>query len=98
MNAKEFKQTVSDGSMPSGLSPALQGLWQEARGKWAAAHKTVQDAGDESSAWVHAYLHRKEGDTSNAGYWYSRAGRAMPADPLDKEWEHIVETLLNKQS
>jgi len=98
MNTDEFKQTVSAGSMPSGLSPALQGLWQDARGKWDEAHKTVQDAGDQSSAWVHAYLHRKEGDTSNAGYWYSRAGRTMSTKPLDQEWENIAETLLNEST
>jgi len=45
-------------------------------------------------AAVHAYLHRKEGDLSNAGYWYARAGRAMPVGTLEAEWRALAEELL----
>ena len=83
--------------MPGGLSPALQGLWADAAGEWDKAHRAVQDAEDRSAAWVHAYLHRKEGDRSNAGYWYSRAGREASTESLDAEWERIVAALLESE-
>ena len=60
------------------------------------AHTQIQDMEDSNAAWVHAYLHRKEGDMANAGYWYRRAGKNMPGIPLEKEWENIVEDLINK--
>ena len=84
--------------MPEGLSPALQALWAEARGDWDKAHKSVQDVGDRSAAWVHAHLHRKEGDKSNASYWYSRAGREMSEQCLEEEWEEIVAALLEDKT
>ena len=49
-----------------------------------------------AGAWVHAYLHRKEGDLANADYWYRRAGQPACDGPLDDEWAAIVETLLEK--
>ena len=79
---------------PPALSPPLLALWWDARGDWAAAHAAAQDGEDAESAWVHAYLHRKEGDLSNAGYWYRRAGRVMPAGTLEAEWQAIATALL----
>ena len=81
---------------PAGLSRPLQALWHDARGDWEAAHRCAQEEKSRAGSWVHAYLHRKEGDLGNAGYWYSRAERAIP-DPkvtLDAEWAVIARELL----
>jgi len=76
------------------MAPALRALWHDARGEWDAAHDTAQSIEDESGAWVHAYLHRKEGDASNAAYWYRRARQPVATDPLDVEWDRIALALL----
>jgi hypothetical protein len=94
MDAQEFRSTALSGERPEGLSPALLGLWTEARGEWARAHEIVQEEDDRDSAWVHAYLHRKEGDLSNARYWYRRAGRPEAKGGHDEEWGEIVAALL----
>jgi hypothetical protein len=91
----EFKRTTTDTKLPASLSPALQALWQDARGDWESAHQTAQSIEDETGAWIHAYLHRKEGDASNAGYWYRRAGRPLCRASLETEWEEIASALLN---
>ena len=83
---------------PTGLSPALQALWQDAAGHWDAAHELAQVAGDRDGAWVHAYLHRKEGDTTNAAYWYRLAGKSPGQGELPTEWETIVQALLGKEN
>lgn len=83
---------------PSGLPPALQALWYDKKGNWDKAHQIVQDASDTDSAWVHAYLHRKEGDLSNAGYWYRRSGKPEFTAQLQQEWEQIVKDLLVRLS
>jgi hypothetical protein len=89
----DLKSTLSDAAPASGLPPSLAALWWVAKGNWDAAHKIVQDESDANSAWVHAYLHRVEGDISNAGYWYRQAGQPVAKDPLEAEWERIVSTL-----
>ena len=94
MTLSEFKRTVSADRPPQGLAPALRALWHDARGEWDAAHDTAQSIEDESGAWVHAYLHRKEGDASNAAYWYRRARQPVATDPLDVEWDRIALALL----
>lgn len=80
---------------PVNLSLPLSALWHDARGDWAKAHDICQQAKSQEGDWVHAYLHRKEGDFGNAGYWYARAGRPMPnADvTLEAEWEALVRAL-----
>jgi hypothetical protein len=98
MTLEEFRQSVkTDEAPPSGLSPLLQALWHDARGDWDRAHQLAQDVDTKAGAWVHAYLHRKEGDESNAGYWYRRAAREMSRGALDDEWEDIVDALLKGQ-
>ena len=74
----------------------MQALWHDARGDWEGAHGCAQDDHSAAGSWVHAYLHRKEGDLGNAGYWYSRAGRKMPAAAvtLDAEWADLARVLL----
>lgn len=94
MTVADFKRTVSDSSPPNNISLPLLALWHDARGDWEIAHETAQSVEDETGAWVHAYLHRKEGDAANAGYWYRRAGKPIATDPLGAEWERIVAALL----
>ena len=96
MTLAEFRATLSSAAPPSNLSPALAALWQDAKGDWAAAHRTAQDITDADGAWIHAYLHRKEGDPSNAAYWYRQAGRSVALTSLEAEWEQIATTLLAK--
>ena len=79
------------------LSPPLRALWHDARGDWAAAHQVAQDIDNETGSWIHAYLHRKEGDLGNAGYWYRRARKAEWHDSLDAEWEQIATALLPQE-
>ena len=95
MNLVDFKNSLTLAQPPEGISIPLQALWQDAKGDWAAAHDLVNELDlPKASSWVHAYLHRKEGDISNAGYWYRRAGKKMPDYSLQKEWEEITLALL----
>ena len=93
MTFQEFNEVTQ---LPTTVSPALQALWLDARGDWAGAHHLAQDAGSRDGDWVHAYLHRKEGDEGNAAYWYRRAGRPTASGDLPAEWEGIVRELLNR--
>jgi hypothetical protein len=84
-----------DGAAPvPDLSAPLAGLWWAAKGDWDRAHKIVQDEDSRDAAWVHAHLHRVEGDLGNAGYWYRQAGQPTARDSLQAEWERIAATLL----
>jgi len=94
MNLQEFKDSLTNDTPPAGISRPLQALWQAGKGDWDASHKLSQADDSAVMAWVHAYLHRDEGDLSNAQYWYSRAGKTMPEASLAEEWEAIVEALL----
>ena len=95
MDIKTFKDSLAQDEPPSGLPPALEALWWDARGEWDKAHERAQGEGGAAGAWVHAYLHRKEGDLGNARYWYGRARRPPVGDaPLEAEWEEIARALL----
>lgn len=95
MNLDEFKSTIENGdSPPDGLGDPLKALWYEAKGDWERAHDLSQSAGNRDGDWVHAYLHRVEGDLSNASYWYSRAGRPRFDGSLAEEWDAIVGEML----
>ena len=96
MNLTEFQLLQNQSAPPSGLSPALQALWFDAKGDWNKAHELAQADGESAGDWVHAYLHRKEGDTSNARYWYTRAGKPVCSGSLEEEWAAIAEALLAK--
>ena len=89
-----FEDLASATTPPAGLGPALQALWHDARGDWERAHTLAQEDHGRHGAWVHAYLHRKEGDDSNAGYWYARAGQPAASGDLDAEREAIARALL----
>ena len=93
MNFDEFKASTSEDNMPDGLSSGLKALWLEAKGQWDASHDVVNDMPGELGSWIHAYLHRVEGDLSNAGYWYRRANRPASSQPLDQEWAEIARFL-----
>jgi hypothetical protein len=94
----EFKATLSAPAPPSGLSPALAALWHDARGDWDAAHGVAQAIESPDGAWIHAYLHRKEGDAANAAYWYRRAGQPVASGTLEAEWAAIAAALLPSPS
>jgi hypothetical protein len=89
MTLTEFKA-----ANPETLDGPLLALWWDGQGDWDRAHEIAQEIEDANGSWVHAYLHRKEGDIGNAGYWYRRAGRRPAAESLEAEWVEIVEALL----
>lgn len=97
MTFAKFSEAVAgaENVPPAGVSGARAALWHDARGDWEVAHNAAQADKSKAGAWVHAYLHRKEGDEGNAGYWYSLAGRRMPAKgvALAAEWEAITRAL-----
>lgn len=94
MTFNEFKQSVSQAQPPGGLNIYLQAMWYDAKGDWHKAHALVDHLDDETACRVHAYLHRKEGDQWNAGYWYKRAGAKQPSVSLDEEWEMVTQAFL----
>jgi hypothetical protein len=94
MDIAEFRASVAQPEPPAGLSLALQTLWWEAKGDWKRAHSCAQEDRTPTGSSVHAYLHRVEGDLSNAGGWYSRAGRTPATGPLAEEWEALARELL----
>ena len=94
MTASDLKKSISQPQPPSGLSTLLQALWYEAKGDWAKAHALAQEDATKNGALVHAYLHRKEGDDSNAHYWYRRAGKDSSHLDLKSEWEEIARILI----
>ena len=94
MSPADFKASLSGPAPAPGLAAPLSGLWWAAKGNWDEAHRIVQDDASRDAAWVHAYLHRVEGDLGNAGYWYRQAGRPAATDSLESEWQRIVSALI----
>jgi hypothetical protein len=94
MTLNDFRQSLIESKPPAGIAFALAGLWWDAKGDWTRAHESAQKDEGEHGSWVHAYLHRKEGDQGNAEYWYDRAGKPVCREPLDAEWISIVTVLL----
>jgi hypothetical protein len=94
MKIGDFRTSLGDPNPPQNIPEYLQALWYDARRDWFKAHMLVDSLEDKKAYWVHAYLHRKEGDLGNASYWYRRAGKELPADSLEKEWESILEALI----
>jgi hypothetical protein len=90
----ELRASLSGAAPAPALAPPLAALWWAAKGDWDAAHRIVQDESTREAAWVHAYLHRVEGDLGNAGYWYRQAAQPVAKDSLDAEWERIAVSLL----
>jgi hypothetical protein len=98
MTPPAFKSSLTKSKPPAGLAPALAALWWAGKDGWDKAHVIVMDADDKDCAWVHAYLHRVEGDLSNARYWYRRANKPAASGPLPAEWEAIAKALTAKHN
>jgi len=94
MKLIQFHDSLEQDNPPLDLRFALTALWWDAKGDWNKPMKSAQQDEGIAGAWVHAYLYRKEGDSSNAGYWYSRAGKSLCRSSLKDEWNEIVEVLL----
>jgi hypothetical protein len=96
MTLDQFRRTLTDPAPPQSLTTPLRALWFDGQGDWNQAHSVAQDVEDATGAWVHAYLHRKEGDLQNAEYWYRRAGKPVATSALDDEWAAMVTLLLSR--
>jgi hypothetical protein len=94
MQLEQIKASLSHDAPNNDWSPLVQAMWWDAKGDWQRAHEIAQEIESADGSWVHAYLHRKEGDTGNAGYWYRRAQRTMPNGSLQEEWDAIVSELM----
>jgi hypothetical protein len=94
----EFKASFSGAAPAPGLNAPLAALWWAAKGGWDQAHKIVQDEPTADAAWVHAYLHRVEGDPGNAGYWYRRAGKPVAGGAIETEWEAIASAMIEGEA
>ena len=97
MDSKAFKRSIAEAAPPAGLELAIQALWWAEKGDWQKAHECAQAQDDATGAWVHAHLHREEGDLGNAGYWYRRAGRPVADGALAVEREAIARALLDRR-
>ena len=98
MTIAEFKKSLNESQPPDGVTDLLRAMWYDGKGDWETSHNIAQEIHSNEGSWVHAYLHRKEGDVGNAGYWYNRAGRKFPKHSLEEEWEEIVGVLLRGNS
>lgn len=96
MTLEQFSTTLKDPSPPAGLTEPLRALWFAGKGEWAEAHTIVQDLESTEAYHVHAFLHRQEGDRSNATYWYNRAGEVLPNEPVEEEWRVLTTSFLRK--
>ena len=91
MTYEQFKATLTQTSPPNDISVLLKALWYDANNDWEAAHDIAQSSeGTKAYDRLHAYLHRVEGDTWNADYWYSKARQTRPNVSLQEEWEQLV--------
>jgi hypothetical protein len=93
MTLQDFTASLSQSSPPE-VAPLLKAMWYDAKGDWESAHNIAQDVHTHGGSWVHAYLHRKEGDQGNAAYWYHRASKPVNRKSLEEEWEEIVSAFL----
>ncbi len=94
MQYEEFVDSLSASNPPSGINELLKSLWHERKGNWRSAHDIVENMPDKNAAWIHAYLHRKEGDSFNARYWYNRAGQPEARVSLQEEWSALVKKFI----
>jgi len=96
MDISEFRRCIRNAKPPAGLTPALAALWWAGKDKWDEAHRIVMDEAGKDCAWVHAYLHRREGDLANARYWYRQAGQGETTESVAAEWDSIAQALLRE--
>lgn len=98
MDLTALKESLLTDSPPAAASVYIKALWYDAKDDWNKAHELIQDVTDKNASWIHAYLHRKEGDTWNAEYWYTKAGKKRPGVSLNEEWEQIASAFLKKDA
>lgn len=96
MTPSKFRRTLGADDPPEGLSVALMALWHGARGEWTRAHELVMGETGADAAWVHAWLHRQEGDLDNARHWYGKAGRSEYGGPAEDELGEMLVELLSQ--
>jgi hypothetical protein len=94
MQFEEYANSLNSNYPPENINQFAQAMWYDAKGDWEKAHNIVQDIENKTAYRIHAYLHRKEGDSGNAGYWYNKASTKLPDYSLEKEWEEIVKAVL----
>ena len=94
MQLNEFMQSIKKNTPPEGLSESLKAMWYARKGNWETAHNIAQSISSELSSWIHAYLHRVEGDLSNADYWYKRAGKPQFQGSTEAEADEIINSIL----
>lgn len=94
MDYEQFVGSLQSATPPGNISLLLKALWYDGKEDWESSHNIAQDISDRHGSWIHAYLHRKEGDLSNARYWYHKAGKSEPAMSLREEWKMLVRTFL----
>jgi hypothetical protein len=97
MKFEQFKASLNEDLPPAAITSSLAALWYAGKGDWNQGHDIAQDIPTREGSWVHAYLHRVEGDDGNARYWYNLAGRKMPAQTFEEEWEEIVRAMLSSE-
>jgi hypothetical protein len=97
VNLHRFRASLRGETPPDRLTPALQALWWAGKGEWDRAHGCVDHESTADACWVHAHLHRLEGDAANAAYWYRQAGRSPSTVPFEQEWAALAEVLLGGQ-
>lgn len=91
---EDFIASLSNATPPSNINRYLRALWYDKKGNWEEAHNIAQEIHNEDGSWIHAYLHRKEGDVSNASYWYHMAGKPVSRVGLDEEWEQLTRNFI----
>ena len=92
---EKYLESLQNDELPQGIEDVLSALWWDGKGDWDKAHRIAQNISDWRGSWVHAYIHRKEGDTGNADYWYARAGKSRHQGSLDEEWSELVKYFCN---
>ncbi len=95
MTFEIFIASLGEEKSPEGIHPLLEALWYDAKGDWQKAHHLAQEIATKEGSWVHAYLHRKEGDHSNAAYWYHKAKKDIPIFSIEEEWETLAKSMIH---
>ncbi len=95
MDISFFKESLAGDTPPENATVHLKALWYDKKGDWNSAHDLIQDLQDKNAAWIHAYLHRKEGDVANADYWYRLAGKKRYSGTIEEEWEELLKALIS---
>ena len=96
MTPSKFRRSLAADDPPETLSDVQRALWYGARGDWNRAHELAQGEQSADAAWIHAWLHRVEGDLDNARYWYGQARRPERTGTTDDELNELLAEFLTK--